>query len=392
VVDSVAGAHIYVGQYRSGPEFVQAYDGGLDIGNLSWLYYLITHNKWTNPMRRLLHYPVPLHGIPGFEAYTISISNYTGDPRVYLESLIKACGAQFTKTMKQDNTHLITAHTSGEKCAAAMEWNIHMVNHLWLEDSYAQYNEQSIAIKRYTHFPPRTNLGEVVGQTPIDRIALEENFLPKPKKHVRHLSDTKIDHVPQSSELPQEKKIEYLGKALQTLSHVGEDVPAVGGKENRSINDTFATPSRNGARGKENATPLTTGSRASKTAALSKLHDNALDIALYDKERKRVGGVTHGRDRRSGGHEQVDESQSDGGDRKRKSGGSDDDTDNDDDDDTSGIDDRPRKKPKTEKKPAIKHRVLLTMYDRWTQSPKSQQEDKISTILTTVSYFRLTPS
>jgi hypothetical protein len=385
IVDCVAGADIYVGQYRDGPEFVQAYEDGLDIGNLSWLYYLIAHNKWTNPMRRLLHYPVPLKGIPGFEAYNISISNYTGDARVYLESLIKACGAQFTKTMKQDNTHLITGHTSGEKCEAALEWNIHMVNHLWLEDSYAQYNEQSITIKRYTHFPLRTNLGEVMGQTPIDRIALEENFLPMPKKHVRHLSDAKIDHVPQSSVVPQEKKAVYTSKALQNTSHLGEDVPPVDRKEKLSINDTFATPSRNAAGGKENETPLTTGSRASKTAALSKLHDNALDIALYDKERKRVGGVTHGRDRRSGVDELMDGSRSDGESRKRKSADSDEDTDDDDDDETAGIEARPGKKAKTEKKPAIKHRMLLTMYDRWTKSPKVQQEDKVSATLITVS-------
>ena len=37
------------------------------------------------------------------------MSNYGGDARLYLENLIEACGAKFTKSMKTENTHLITA-------------------------------------------------------------------------------------------------------------------------------------------------------------------------------------------------------------------------------------------------------------------------------------------
>ena len=51
--------------------------------------------------------------------------------------------------------------------------------------------------------------------------------------------------------------------------------------------------------GKENETPSTMGSRSAKDKAVAKLHDLAPDIALFEKERKRVGGVTHGRDRKS---------------------------------------------------------------------------------------------
>ena len=82
----------------------------------------------------------------------ISISNYTGDSRVYLENLIRYSGAEFTKTMKQDNTHLITAHMQSEKCDAAQEWNINIVNHIWLEESYAKCVAQSLTNPRYTHF------------------------------------------------------------------------------------------------------------------------------------------------------------------------------------------------------------------------------------------------
>jgi hypothetical protein len=39
----------------------------------------------------------------------ITVSNYGGDARLYLENLIEATGAKFTKSMKAENTHLITA-------------------------------------------------------------------------------------------------------------------------------------------------------------------------------------------------------------------------------------------------------------------------------------------
>lgn len=39
----------------------------------------------------------------------ITVSNYGGEARLYLENLIEAAGARFTKSMKAENTHLITA-------------------------------------------------------------------------------------------------------------------------------------------------------------------------------------------------------------------------------------------------------------------------------------------
>src|SRR2546421_459539 len=169
---------MFISKYRDGEDYKIAARSGKDVGNLAWLYYMITHNTWTSPMRRLLHYPIAREGLPGFKDLRISLSNYSGEARVYLENLILAAGAECTKTLKQDNTHLITAHMMSEKCAAAKDWGIHLVNHLWLEESYAKWRIQSVTNSRYTHFPSRTNLGEVVGQTKIDRDALERNFFP----------------------------------------------------------------------------------------------------------------------------------------------------------------------------------------------------------------------
>ncbi len=113
IVDDAEDCDMFIGQYRDGPGYVRAAQSGKDVGNLAWLYHLIVHNEWTSPFRRLLHYPVPRKGIPGFENMRITLSNYGGEARIYLENLITAAGATFTKTMKADNTHLITARKNG---------------------------------------------------------------------------------------------------------------------------------------------------------------------------------------------------------------------------------------------------------------------------------------
>ncbi|EGP91732.1 uncharacterized protein MYCGRDRAFT_67446 [Zymoseptoria tritici IPO323] len=182
VVDSVKKANVYIGAYRDGSDFIAASrKENIEVANLAWLFHVINRNKYVSPLRRLLHYPIPRRGLPGFENMKISISNYSGDARLYVENLIRYCGAEYTKTMKQDNTHVIAAHLHGEKCEAAQEWNINMVNHLWLEESYAKCAVQSISNPKYVTFPTRTNLGEVAGQTSLDMKAVERLYYPLPR-------------------------------------------------------------------------------------------------------------------------------------------------------------------------------------------------------------------
>ncbi len=178
VVDDVDDCDMFICQYREGPQYVRAAQCGKDVGNLAWLFYLITHDEWCSPLRRLLHYPVPKDGIPGFKDMRITLSNYGGEARMYLENLITAAGATFTKTMKTDNTHLVTARGNSEKCEAAKDWNISMVNHLWVEESYAKCEAQSLANPKYITFPPRTNLAEVIGQTFFDEGRLRSTYYP----------------------------------------------------------------------------------------------------------------------------------------------------------------------------------------------------------------------
>jgi hypothetical protein len=378
IVDNLDEADVFVCQYRDGADYIRASHEGKDVGNLSWLYHLITYNYWTSPMRRLLHYPKPRDGVPGFKDLMISVSNYTGDARLYLENLVKACGADFTKTMKQENTHLITAHTKSEKCDAAREWNIEVVNHLWLEESYAKFKIQALSNKKFTHFPPRTHLGELVGKTQLDRKILEANFFPKPKEKKKAVTP-KV-----KAAVHEDVQSDAAEAPLGTVEDVDADsmdvdeAPPTSNQKAKGKRDSSAlqTPAvrKFVDSEKENETPGTTGSRGAKARAMSKLHDAAADIALYDKERKRVGGVTHGRER--GGSSATPEPATGrvNAGHKRKS------TDMTEDEETESDAAEPvarkGKRAKSDKLPPIHYRMVLTGYPRWTDNSKLELQEK----------------
>lgn len=391
---------IYVCRYREGENYRIASRAGKDVGNLSWLYHIITRNTWTSPLRRLLHYPITREGIPGFKNLKISLSNYAGEARIYLENLILAAGAECTKTLKQDNTHLITAHKNSEKCVAAQEWNLHIVNHLWLEDCYAKWQMKTVSEPRYTHFPQRTNLGEIVGQTRIDRFAIEQHFFPgregetlpdmqelEPEDGNGPSADKNEVAVPEVEmmDVDQEKEKE---KEKAKKSKEVKSKPARSSKTAAAA--TAATPqtpkeSKPAAKkqrlsvqtpyisrllpdGKEHiTTPSTTGSRKSKDAAASRLHELASDISLYEKERRRSGGVIYGGRRKSDEQALVTSA------RKRSV-----------EPDAAAVTDTEatkKQKKSSHKPPPIVMHLLITGFTRWVGEPKLEDTERVSPIL-----------
>ena len=383
VTGSVYKADFFICQYRESVDYRIASKARKDVGNLAWLYHLITHNKWTSPMRRLLHYPISKYGLPGFDKFRISVSNYNGEARIYLENLAKAAGSEFTKTMKDDNTHLITAHPKSEKCDAAKEWNIHVVNHIWLEESYARWQIQSLSNPLYTEFPSRTNLGEIVGQTEIDRKAVEKYFFPPSSDSDLLMEDDSA--VRRSPPKGQHAALTKVAGATST-SVSGHEVPLrplqadgstpKASKVNRRYggDGTIQTPvnSRSITAGKENETPTTSGSRSAKAKAAAKLHDLAPDIALFEKESKRVGGVIHGG--RKQGDELVQKY------NRKRSRSLDEDTD-------TGADEVAKATKKLKKAnglPPPIMRLLLSGYKRWVNEPKKESEEKVRPYFFTV--------
>lgn len=359
VVTDLSAATTLICQYRESHDFAKAYEQRLEIGNLSWLYYLMTYNKWTSPLRRLLHYPIPRHGIRGFDATQISISVYTGEARIYLENLAIAAGASFTKALKEDNTHLITAHMESEKCRAAPEWNINVVNHLWLEESYAAGAMQPLTNRRYTTFPPCTHLGQVIGQTQIDKDALDKKFLALPLA-----SDASMDVDGVKGDVDEAKSDEEPAPANVRKSSKKSAL--------KSRKESLATPvAARVAEGKENETPGTSGSRGAKERALSSLKDAAKDIEQYQKESKRVGGVVHARPRPN----------SSDGEKERSKKRATPEAEEDDDDELHEDLDRGRKAKKAKtsgaRLPPIDHRLMVTKYDKWLDKPDSEPKDRV---------------
>lgn len=344
VVDKISTANTLVCKYRDGLNYTTATAKKIAVGNLSWLYYLIIHNLWTSPYRRLLHYPLPKQPLAGFEKLKISLSNYSGEARTYLENVIIATGAECTKTLKQENTHLITAHTKSEKVAAAKDWNIVVINHLWIEESYARWEMQSINNSRYNQFPKKTNLGEVVGQTQIDRDIIQQRFISEEPQRVETPKTTR--RTPATS-----KPLDASTPAKANAKAAQETKP----KQSKDV-QTPST-SRVLAAGKENVTPTTTGSRRSKSAAVAKLHDMTPDIALFEKERKRVGGVVYG-GRRKGDEDRVETG------RKRSAEPTPDES----------SDNQPAKRQRTESTSNHMH-LLISGYKAWVGKAKKEEED-----------------
>ena len=389
ISESVSQTDIYVCQYRDGSDYFHASRAEkVVVGSLLWLYHMINYNAWTDPMRRLLHYPIPRDGMDCFKGLRISISNYTGDARSYLQRLVEASGAEFTRAMSQRNTHLITAHTFSEKCEAAREWNVNVVNHLWLEESYAKCQAQSLANPRYSHFPKSINLGEVVGQTAIDREMLRRNYWGRglegsPRKAKAKANPAVLSYRPS----PQKNKL-VVTDSERTVqgSSSGELVDDVnGGLESTPLADkekqarTPATHRR--PSGKENETPPTTGSRGAKDRAVSKMHDLAPDIALYEKEMKRKGGVIHGGRRASHTEDAKKEKEADKG-KKRSHDESEEDGD-DEEEIASRTSDRGQEKTKRFKHqlPSIDHRMLLTGANEYIEDDKKETNLKVSQFL-----------
>lgn len=380
VVIKISEAETLICQFREGQDFRTAGSQGKTIGNLPWLYHLMIHNAWTAPTRRLLHYPVARDGLPGFRNYRISLSNYYGEARIYLENLARAAGCEFTKTMKMDNTHLITAHAVSEKCDAAREWNIHMVNHLWLEESYAKWQIQSVANAKYTHFPPRTNLSEVVGQTHVDRKALEDYFFPKrskstPKRDGKAAKVAQItlerEYVVDKAGMTEPAPIQEPSKEF-ALIHRPRDTESTTPKLQRkgwksAIQGEAETPITRtlDSRDKENETP-STGSRSAKVKAVANMQSYASDLALYEKEKKRVGGVTHGGKRPS-------EDLVAGNSMKRPAP-----TYEEEPEPTTEERNAKRIK-KSQAAPSME--ILVTGYFKWSQNTKLFQKDKVSLLI-----------
>ncbi|KAK4166465.1 BRCT-containing protein 1 [Cladorrhinum sp. PSN259] len=387
IVTKVEDCDMFICQYRDGDQYVLASQLGKDVGNLAWLFHMIVYNQWTDPLQRLLHYPIPRDGIPGFKDLRITLSNYGGDARTYLENLITAAGATYTRTMKAENTHLITARMHSEKCEAAKDWNIEIVNHLWIEESYAACKALALNTPRFTHFPPRTNLGEVIGQVQHNETVLREIYYPggeelmdaaaRKKKKIRAAAQNNglIVGLDKDFSVMQDSFMEDANSAAVAAPKSAKSVKKT--KTGTPAMGTFATPAkgRHVRSGKENDTPSVTSSvsRSAKAQALSRLSDMAPDLALYEKEKKRPlkDGVWGGKR----AADQIDRERGDKSSSPARGADGEEDEDEEDEEEEAGTKKRPAKRPKLSL-PEVDMRICLTGYKRWVGNQQAEEADR----------------
>ncbi|PNS19969.1 BRCT-containing protein 1 [Sphaceloma murrayae] len=345
ITTDVMDCDVFIGHYRDGNDYITASRKRKTVANLSWFYSVIMKNRWSNPLSKLLHYPIPRDGIPGFKGMKISLSNYTGDARTYLENLIHVAGAEFTKTMRPENTHLVTAHKSSEKCDAAQEWNISIINHQWLEDSYAKCEVQNLTVPRYTHFPHKTNLSEIVGTTMINLDRVEELYFAE--------EDDEEGSEIEAALPPKRSPTKTVRAADKKSLENGTD------NTKMRVKDGKGTPDGRRSSSKENDAPSSTA-RASKMKAAVELEKAMKDIAEFQKEQNRKGGVTHSKKRHVEDEKQASDLHGFNSDMEEVDAA------------------RPSKKLKSEREVdmPIVHKMLVTGDERWLKRPKRETDDR----------------
>ena len=205
-----------------------------------------------------------------------------------------------------------------------------MVNHLWLEDSYAKWKVMTISDPKYTHFPRRTNLTEVVGQTRIDLGNIVQFYDDEEEEEGEGGESAMSNNTVQST-------------ATTNTIQAAVRTPAPAKKRK-------ARPDQD--QDEESSAPPSTGRKA-KERATARLHDTVIpDLVLYQKELKRKGGVMGSGRRGSVGSPDSK--------RARSS-------------DTG--DEAPVKKGKKRPKPTIF--LLITAYSGWWEQPQKEDTEKV---------------
>lgn len=173
VQQAVRDADLVVARFRESREFGAAMREDTTVGTLPWLVQILSKGRMSSPRDRLLHFPYPESPVPGFDRLTVTITNYSGAQRTYLKDLIAKMGGTFTPHMTPSHHVCIALDLSGEKVLKAREWNIPIVNHIWLEQCFATWTNQNLAQSQFITFPGAAQLKAVVGQASVPDVCLK---------------------------------------------------------------------------------------------------------------------------------------------------------------------------------------------------------------------------
>ncbi|KAJ2081215.1 regulator of Ty1 Transposition [Coemansia sp. RSA 988] len=184
---------ILICQHREGYEYTKASRLGKLVGTLVWMYQAFLAQRLTAPTRRLLHYPQPATAVERMDRVRVTVSHYSGSARRYLARLVTAMGAEYAPRMTRATTHLVTARAEGRKYAAALEWNVDVVNHQWVEQSFQRWRLLAASHPMFTYFPQLPLLNGLVGATEVS-VGRLGRWVEAPGSTMAEASDMDVLH------------------------------------------------------------------------------------------------------------------------------------------------------------------------------------------------------
>lgn len=300
---------IYIGKYRHGKEFQMAFRSNrIILGNLQWLYFIVLSNKWVLPVNsQLLHYPIPMKPIPDFKGLKISVTNYSHDARYYLSRLITILGGTFTKNLSKENDYLIVGKPTGEKySAASSKWVdangqpiVTVVNHLWLEECYSNWELIKPESSKYKHLGYDASIGieNLLGRTKLNKDVLnnwvdsdvddsmEEDLLKPSLEQETDYSTDQNDEEEDDEEEDEKEEVEQEKPEQEPEHEVTEPVKPHIQEESQSSTPTptvAKTSEQTSETPEAEITPISRG-RSAKAKAALRLHDDMNDLAKYQE-------------------------------------------------------------------------------------------------------------
>ncbi|KAJ3116044.1 hypothetical protein HK100_001173 [Physocladia obscura] len=139
----------------------------IPVATPAYLSHILTARTLTSPKNALLHYPPPR--APIFSGLTICATNYVGAARVAIEALVTTLGGTYTRQMTSANTHVVCARPWGsEKCARASQWDVPVVNHLWVEACWREERVVGVCRDEFRWWSLWIGRKDIVGMVAVD--------------------------------------------------------------------------------------------------------------------------------------------------------------------------------------------------------------------------------
>ncbi|EST04470.1 BRCT domain protein [Kalmanozyma brasiliensis GHG001] len=167
IAQAVRNSDFVVCRYREVQEFREAIRQGKQVGNLTWLIWVVSNDVLSDPREEPLHFPVPRQGIAEFKDASITISGYRGTTRQYLTKMIKLMGATFSGALSSKTSLCVAANLVSEKTTKAKEWDVPIVNHKYIVDSFLAWAPVERARLKYIDFPEDVDYNTDVGDTRV---------------------------------------------------------------------------------------------------------------------------------------------------------------------------------------------------------------------------------